>query len=92
MILAAFNGLDRLEAVPLPAGGQKLVHKTKILGITGSWLKGYEQDSTEPGGRFAQGGYVERAAMAPVPLGGLLITARPVAEHWGWRWDLKVTA
>lgn len=74
---------DRLRAV-----GGRLVHETKILGVTGSWLNGYQQGSRAPQG-FAQGGYVERAALRPVTTGGLLITGKPVEEEWGWRWDLR---
>ncbi len=86
--------LDRLKTVTVGKGKtkrQKLVHETKALGITGSWLNGYQQDSKSPTG-FPQGGYVERGAMRPIPTGGLLFTCKPVLEDWGWRWDIFVTS
>jgi hypothetical protein len=60
-----------------------LVRRTKIIGITGSFMDGYAQGKRS---------YVEEKALAPVPTGGLLIEARPVKEEWGWRWDMFVTA
>ena len=86
--------LDRLVSVRDGRGKNRkprLVHETKILGITGSWLNGYQQSAMSTTG-FRQGGYVERAAMRPIPTGGLLITARPEKESYGWRWDLTVSA
>lgn len=83
--------LDRLKSARMPDGRLKLVHETKVLGITGSWLNGYQQNSRSLSG-FPQGGYVERGAMRPVPTGGLLISARPVEEEWGWRWDMFVSS
>lgn len=86
--------LDRLKTVNVGRGKAKkprLVHETKALGITGSWLNGYQQDSVSTSG-FPQGSYVERGAMRPVPTGGLLFTCRPVLEEWGWRWDIAISA
>lgn len=60
-----------------------LVTRTKIIGITGSFMNGYEAGKKS---------YVEEKALAPVPTGGLLIEARPVLEEYGWRWDMFVTA
>jgi hypothetical protein len=74
--------LDRHETV-VHRGKSYLVRRTKILGITGSFMDGYSLGSTS---------YVEEKALAPVPTGGLLIEARPVKEEWGWRWDMFVTA
>jgi hypothetical protein len=74
--------VDRYESV---VKGKKkwLVNRTKILGITGSFMEGYV---------LGQTAYPEEKALAPIPTGGLLITGRPVKEEWGWRWDLFVSA
>lgn len=75
--------LDRFETV---TKGNKswLVNRTKIIGITGSFMSGYVKGK--------KGTYVEEKALTPVPTGGLLIEAKPVKEEWGWRWDMFVTA
>ena len=49
--------------------------KTRVLCVTGGWLKGYQAGS-QRGGR-PQGGYVERALLAPTVLGGVEITVEP---------------
>lgn len=74
--------LDRAETV-FHKNKPYLVRRTKILGITGSFMDGYALGTTS---------YVEEKALAPVPTGGLLITATPVKEEWGWRWDMFVSA
>ena len=48
----------------LYANNQKLSHKDVILACTGSWLKGYMQDSDT---------YVEKGMMTPAALGGIKI-------------------
>lgn len=71
-------------------GEPRLYAEQKIVGITGSYLKGYEANTTRGG--VPAGSYVERAAMRPVPLGGIQIHATPVKEEWGWEWELSVEA
>lgn len=63
-------------------GKPKLVHKNRILACTGSFLKGYLQDSRREG--RARGGYVEAGMMNPVALGGVVIWARPHYDHDGY--------
>jgi len=71
-------------------GETRLYAEQKVVGITGSYLKGYEANTTRGG--WAAGSYVERAAMRPVPLGGIQIHCKPVKEDWGWEWELSVEA
>lgn len=75
--------LDRFETVTKNKKNY-IVNRTKIIGITGSFMSGITNS--------VKGTYVEEAALAPVPTGGLLITAKPVKEEWGWRWDMFVSA
>ncbi len=70
--------------------GPKLVHESRVLGITGSFLKGYEERTSTAG--WPSGSYVEQGAMAPVVLGGLLIEANLVKNEWGDHWDMFVTS
>lgn len=57
-------------------GGEPiLVHRDRILGATGSYLKSYQQGSRSAG--RAQGLYPEQGMMTPVALGGLVIFIRP---------------
>lgn len=74
--------VDKHETV-VKRGKSYLVRRTKIIGITGSFMDGYS---------LGKKSYVEEKALAPVPTGGLLIEARPVEEEYGWRWDMFVTA
>ncbi len=64
------------------SGKHKLVHKNRILACTGSFLKGYLQDSVREG--RAQGGYVEKGMMNPVALGGVVLYARPKYDNDGY--------
>jgi hypothetical protein len=82
--------LQRLTTKVKKNGETRLYAENKIVGITGSYLKGYEANTTRGG--YPSGSYVERAAMRPVPLGGIQIHATPVKEDWGWEWDLSVEA
>jgi hypothetical protein len=82
--------LQRITTKVRKNGETRLYAENKIVGITGSYLKGYESNTTRGG--WAAGSYVERAAMRPVPLGGIQIHANPVKEDWGWEWDLSVEA
>ena len=71
-------------------GEPRLYAEQKIVGITGSYLKGYEANTNRGG--WPAGSYVEKSAMRPVPLGGIQIHATPVKEEWGWEWELSVEA
>lgn len=71
-------------------GEARLYSESRIGAITGSYLKGYEANTSRGG--WPAGSYVERAAMRPVPLGGVQIHCAPVEEEWGWEWELSVTA
>lgn len=83
--------VDKLKAVTLPDGTPKLVNETKILGITGSFYNGYQQNQITSVG-LPTGSYPEHAAMRPIPTGGIVIDARPQEEEWGWRWDMFVSS
>lgn len=74
----------RAEAVKVPrldtTGGLRgvdphVVHRDRVLGITGSFMKAYLQGSRQ--GKVAKGGYVEVAGLSPAALGTLVIMARP---------------
>lgn len=67
--------LDYVKAVFPAKGAPRLVHTTKLLVVTGSFLKGYvvgRQDGPVP-----RGGYVEKGMLNPVALGGVLVKVRP---------------
>lgn len=83
--------VDKLKAVTLPNGAAKLINETKILGITGSFYNGYQQNQDDAAG-YPSGSYPEHGAMRPIPTGGILIDAKPTLEAWGWRWDMFVSA
>jgi hypothetical protein len=103
--MAAYNADIYLQGhshlkygVPVPerelvrkGGKDYLASRTRILGVTGSFL-----ESTIPNQRDAHGwpsgSYVEQAGLNPVETGGLVITCKPVQEVWGWRWDMFVSA
>ena len=82
--------VPRISARTRENGDLRLYSETRIGAITGSYLKGYEANTTRGG--WPAGSYVEKAAMRPVPLGGVQIHCTPVLEEWGWEWDLGVTA
>jgi hypothetical protein len=79
-------------------GRPHLVHRTKIIACTGSFLKGYAQTDPEPvvkGGRdraaaTIRGGYVEQRMLNPVALGGVLVKIRPRYTDGAWSPDLNV--
>lgn len=70
--------------------GSRLYAESKVVAITGSYLKGYQAHTSKAG--WPGGSYVEQAAMRPVPLGGIQVHAYPVKEEWGMEWELTVTA
>lgn len=85
--------IDRVE---MQVGGNgreaRLVHRTKVLACTGSFLKGYVTGDSQ--GRTPRGGYVEQKMLNPVALGGILVKIRP---RWlnsdtkvGWVPDINV--
>jgi len=86
--------IDRIE--PVWGGGHSktatLIHRTKIIACTGSFLKGYA--ANERDGLVPRGGYVEQKMLNPVALGGILVKIRP---RWantdtkaGWIPDFNV--
>lgn len=82
--------LDGLKAVRYKRK-MRIVATTKILGFTGSFLRGWQQGNVSEAG-FPRGSYAEQRVLRVIPTGGLLITARPVKEEWGWRLDMFVSA
>lgn len=68
--------------------GPRLFARQKVCGITGSFLKGYEEGTRSAG--WAAGSYVERAALRPVPIGAFTIQATPEKHEWGYEWALKI--
>jgi len=67
----------------------RMLHHTKVLACTGSFLKGYLANSTSEG--RAGGTYVEKGMMTPVSLGGIVIELGIVKEEYGDRLDLNVS-
>ena len=65
----------------IPSFGKhpRLKSQRKILACTGGWLKGYVVGN-ERAGR-PQGTYIEKAAMSPTNLGGIILRVRPVKER-----------
>lgn len=53
--------------------------REKILAGTGGFFEGYEHRSRDIGGR-PRGGYVERAMLSPVSIGGITLRLRPKRE------------
>jgi len=80
--------LDRLY----PHWGQKprIVHRTKVLACTGSFLKGYDVGSTRVGTTKPEGTYVEKGMMNPASLGGILLKVRPRIVQGFARLDINV--
>jgi hypothetical protein len=83
--------IDRIE----PVWGSRensLVHRTKIIACTGSFLKGFAAHDRD--GKVPRGGYVEQKMLNPVALGGIVVKIRPRwdnPKNWtGWRPDLNV--
>lgn len=67
----------------------QLRHKTKLVAGTGSFLRGYTEGSAKAG--HAAGGYVEKAMLPPVALGGVVITVTPVHKDTEDRLDLRIS-
>jgi len=67
----------------------RMLHRTKLLACTGSFLKGYLDNSMSEG--RAGGTYVEKGMMTPVSLGGIVIEIGIVKEEYGNRLDLTVS-
>ncbi len=67
----------------------RMLHRTKLLACTGSFLKGYLANSMSEG--RAGGTYVEKGMMTPVSLGGIVIELGIVKEEYGDRLDVNVS-
>jgi len=70
--------LDRIEPLwPRRSGSQpgRLIHRTKIIACTGSFMLGYKEGHRD--GKTPRGSYVEQKMLAPVELGGVLIRITP---------------
>ena len=67
----------------------RMLHRTKLLACTGSFLKGYLANSMSEG--RAGGTYVEKGMMTPVSLGGIVIELGVVKEEYGDRLDINVS-
>lgn len=85
--------IDRVEAVWRGnLTRPQLVHRTKIIACTGSFLKGYVPGERQ--GLVPRGGYVERKMLNPTALGGVLLKIRPrwldKHNHTGWVPDMNV--
>lgn len=103
--MAAFNADIYLQGhshlkygVPLPErelvrkrGKDYLATRTRILGVTGSFLESTIENQRDVHG-WPTGSYVEQMGLNPVETGGLVITCKPVEEAWGLRWDMFVSA
>ena len=67
----------------------RMLHRTKLLACTGSFLKGYLANSMSEG--RAGGTYVEKGMMTSVSLGGIVIELGVVKEEYGDRLDINVS-
>lgn len=73
--------IDYIRPVYPQSGRPHLVHATKMLVVTGSFLKGYIVDRMD--GPVERGGYVEQKMLNPVALGGVLVKVRLSYKHYG---------
>lgn len=83
--------IDYVRPVYPPRGKPHLSYKTKLLVVTGSFLKGYIEGRRD--GIVPRGGYVEQKMLNPVQLGGVLVKIRPRWNKDGeqiWAPDLNV--
>jgi hypothetical protein len=80
--------LDYVRPIYPSNGAPRLEHATKLLVVTGSFLKGYVVGRRD--GPVPRGGYVEQKMLNPVALGGVLVKVRPrwVGPHEHWHPDL----
>ena len=69
--------------------GGHMLHHTKMLACTGSFLRGYLDTSYSEG--RAGGTYVEKGMMTPVSLGGIVIELGVAKEDYGDRLDVNVS-
>lgn len=67
--------MDYIRPIFPNHGAPRLMHATKLLVATGSFLKGYIVGRKD--GPVPRGGYVESAMMNPVQLGAPLVKIRP---------------
>lgn len=87
------KALDRVTTVPDSKGLPVLVHQTRLLVGSGSFLKGYVPQRRV--GLVPRGSYVEKAMLNPVQLGAPLVTITPRWKVIGgsrvWLPDLGVS-
>lgn len=85
--------LDRIEPVWNGRGEPHLVHRTIVIAGTGGFSKAYLHNSTQ--GSTPRGGYVEKAMLSPVALGGVVVTIKPRWKSKGgmelWSPDINVS-
>lgn len=81
--------LDRIYPVFHGRGEPHLIHRTTIIAGTGGFSKAYLPGHTQ--GNTPRGGYVEKAMMNPVALGGIVIRIRPRWKDDLWRPDIEVS-
>lgn len=81
--------MDYVRPVFPSHGKPHLIHSTKMLVATGSFLKGYVVGSNDGG--IPRGGYVESGMMNPVQLGAPLVRIRPrwIGENNVWHPDFS---
>lgn len=81
--------MDYVRPVYPPNGKPHLLHTTKLLVATGSFLKGYIVGRQDGG--IPRGGYVEQGMMNPVQLGAPLVRIRPrwVGDNRVWHPDFN---
>lgn len=68
--------------------GARLIHRTRILAGTGSFMKGFVAGARL--GQIPRGAYPEQAMLRPASLGGVLVKIRPRWTSAGWLPDLSV--
>lgn len=79
--------LDHIKAVFPQNGKPHLVHQTKMLVTTGSFLKGLVVDRVD--GMVPRGGYAEQGMMNPLTLGAPLVRVRPRWKDGVWLPDIN---
>jgi hypothetical protein len=67
--------IDYIRPIFPAHGLPRLVHATRLLVVTGSFLKGHVAHRRD--GLVPRGGYVEQSMLNPVSLGGVLVKIRP---------------
>lgn len=78
---------DHIKAVFPPNGKPHLVHQTKMLVTTGSFLKGLVVGRRD--GLVPRGGYAEQSMMNPLTLGAPIVRVRPRWKEGLWLPDIN---